>query len=89
MASGHFYVDRPMASGHSLLGFVGGVNLSGRDLPKIAVRLPRDMKDWLVEQAAENASSQTSEIVRAVRERMDRSHAGTQNRSRQPPNLND
>jgi hypothetical protein len=46
--------------------------MSSRDLPKIVVRLPRDVKDWLVEQAAENASSQTSEIVRAVRERMQR-----------------
>lgn len=42
------------------------------DLPKIVIRLPEDVKDWLVEQAAENASSQTSEIVRAVRERMQR-----------------
>ena len=46
--------------------------MSSRDLPKIVVRLPRDVKDWLVRQAAENASSQTSEIVRAVRERMQR-----------------
>ena len=46
--------------------------MSSRDLPKIVVRLPRDVKNWLVEQAAENASSQTSEIVRAVRERMQR-----------------
>ncbi len=46
------------------------VNVSSRDLPKIMVRLPRDVKDWLVEQAAVNASSQSSEIVRAVRERM-------------------
>ena len=63
--------------------------MSSRDLPKIVVRLPRDVKDWLVEQAAGNASSQTSEIVRAVRERMVRCPAGTQNRSRQPPNLKD
>jgi hypothetical protein len=46
--------------------------MSSRDLPKIVVRLPRDVKKWLVEQAAENASSQTSEIVRAMRERMQR-----------------
>jgi hypothetical protein len=39
---------------------------------ELKVRLPRDVKDWLVEQVAENASSQTSEIVRAVRERMQR-----------------
>jgi hypothetical protein len=46
--------------------------MSSRDLPKIVVRLPRDVKDWLVEQAEVNASSQSSEIVRAVRERMQR-----------------
>ena len=46
--------------------------MSSRDLPKIVVRLPRDVKKWLVEQAEANASSQTSEIVRAVRERMER-----------------
>jgi Arc/MetJ-type ribon-helix-helix transcriptional regulator len=39
---------------------------------ELKVRLPRDVKDWLVEQVAENASSQTSEVVRAVRERMQR-----------------
>jgi hypothetical protein len=39
---------------------------------ELKVRLPRDVKDWLVKQVAENASSQTSEIVRAVRERMQR-----------------
>jgi hypothetical protein len=39
---------------------------------ELKVRLPRDVKDWLVGQVAENASSQTSEIVRAVRERMQR-----------------
>ena len=46
--------------------------MSSRDLPKIVVRLPRDVKQWLTEEAANNASSQTSEIVRAVRERMQR-----------------
>jgi hypothetical protein len=51
---------------------VRGVNMNNRSLPKIVVRLPRDVKDWLAEQAAENASSQGSEIVRAVRERIAR-----------------
>ena len=36
------------------------------------LRLPADVKAWLIEQAARNASSQNSEIVRAVRERMER-----------------
>ena len=46
--------------------------MSSRDLPKIIIRLPKDVKNWLLEQAAENASSQSSEIVRALRERMAR-----------------
>ncbi len=39
---------------------------------QVAIRLPVDVKIWLETQAALNASSQTSEIVRAIRERMDR-----------------
>jgi hypothetical protein len=46
--------------------------MNSRELPKIIVRLPQDVKHWLVAQAQRNASSQTSEIVRAVREKMDR-----------------
>jgi hypothetical protein len=40
--------------------------------PKLVVRLPSDVKQWLAEEAALNASSQSSEIVRAVREKMNR-----------------
>jgi hypothetical protein len=68
-----------MAAGHNVLPFLEKVNMSSRDLPKIMVRLPEDVKNWLVEQAAENASSQTSEIVRAIRERIGRSHSGLPN----------
>jgi type II secretory pathway component PulC len=39
---------------------------------EVKIRVPRNIKDWLVEQVAENGSSQNSEIVRAVRERMAR-----------------
>lgn len=39
---------------------------------QIAVRFPADVKAWLMEQAARNGSSQNSEVIRAVRERMDR-----------------
>ena len=35
-------------------------------------RLPADVKRWLEIEAKRNASSQASEIVRAVRERMER-----------------
>ena len=40
--------------------------------PKIIVRLPPDVKAWLEAQKELHRSSQTSEIVRALRERMER-----------------
>lgn len=40
------------------------------------VRLPADIKLWLVKQAKRNGSSQNSEIIRAIRERMERVAAG-------------
>jgi len=42
------------------------------DLIQLKVRVPKEMKDWLEEQAAHNGSSQNSEIIRAVRERAER-----------------
>lgn len=39
---------------------------------KLTVRLPLDVKDWLETQTLRNASSFASEVVRAVRDRMDR-----------------
>ncbi|RMC35350.1 Arc family DNA-binding protein [Paracoccus alkanivorans] len=39
------------------------------------LRLPVDVKAWLAEQAAKNGSSQNSEVIRAVRERMERAEA--------------
>lgn len=39
---------------------------------QLQLRLPPDLKDWIKAQAEKNASSQNSEIVRAVRDRMDR-----------------
>jgi predicted HicB family RNase H-like nuclease len=36
------------------------------------LRLPNEIKDWVSAQAEANASSQNSEIIRAIRERMDR-----------------
>jgi hypothetical protein len=41
------------------------------DRAEMVVRLPRDIKHWLEREAAENASSQNSEIVRALRQRME------------------
>lgn len=37
----------------------------------LLVRLPCDVKAWLEQEARRNLSSQTSEVVRAVRSRMD------------------
>ncbi|MES0125897.1 Arc family DNA-binding protein [Mesorhizobium sp. C420B] len=42
------------------------------DAPKLTIRVPKDVKNWLEKQAERNASSHASEIVRAVRERMER-----------------
>jgi hypothetical protein len=36
------------------------------------LRLPSDLKDWIAQEAIKNASSQNSEIIRAVRERKER-----------------
>ena len=43
-----------------------------KDDPAIYVRLPLDLKLFVQEQARRNASSQNSEIVRALRERQAR-----------------
>jgi len=42
----------------------------------VFVRLPPDLKLWIVKQARKNGSSQNSEIIRAIRDRMDRVAAG-------------
>ncbi|WP_158970948.1 Arc family DNA-binding protein [Chachezhania sediminis] len=38
----------------------------------LQLRLPPELKAWIEEQAEKNGSSQNSEIIRAVRDRMDR-----------------
>lgn len=42
------------------------------DRKPMQLRLPAELKAWIAAQAAKNASSQNSEVIRAVRERMDR-----------------
>jgi 1,2-phenylacetyl-CoA epoxidase PaaB subunit len=42
----------------------------------VFVRLPADVKLWIVKQAKKNGSSQNSEIIRSIRDRMDRVAAG-------------
>lgn len=37
---------------------------------QLKVRLPIEIKAWLISQSAMNCSSQSSEVVRALRERM-------------------
>lgn len=46
--------------------------VNSRSLNKFIARLPNGMRDWLADQAAKNASSMNSEVVRAIRERMDK-----------------
>ncbi|HED4877396.1 TPA: Arc family DNA-binding protein [Stenotrophomonas maltophilia] len=41
--------------------------------PQVKFRLPVELKAWVEQQAAKNRSSMTSEVVRAIRERMERS----------------
>lgn len=43
-----------------------------RELPKVMIRLPHDMKRWVEKQAKRNGASQNSEIVRRLRADMDR-----------------
>jgi hypothetical protein len=45
------------------------------DRKPVQLRLPSDLKTWVAAQAEKNGSSQNSEIVRAVRERMERHQA--------------
>lgn len=53
---------------------------------RLIVRLPPELKQWLAEETIKNFSSQSSEIVRAIRERMDRECTArrTQSRSNAP-----
>ena len=37
----------------------------------VLLRLPRDVKDWVEKEAARTLASQNSEIIRAIRIRMD------------------
>lgn len=39
---------------------------------QLPIRFPRDVKAWIEKQAHLNGSSQNSEVIRALRERMER-----------------
>jgi hypothetical protein len=45
------------------------------EIKQLPIRFPADVKAWLADQARLNGSSQNSEVIRAVRERMDRQEA--------------
>jgi predicted HicB family RNase H-like nuclease len=42
------------------------------DRQPLQLRLPKDVKDWLAQEAVRNGSSQNSEVIRSIRERMER-----------------
>ena len=39
---------------------------------RMQLRLPAEIKAWIADQAAKTGASQNSEVVRAIRERMER-----------------
>ncbi len=47
------------------------------DRKPMQVRLPPDLKDWIKAEADKNTSSQNSEIIRAIRDRMERATVET------------
>lgn len=47
------------------------------EMKQLPIRFPADVKTWLADQARQNGSSQNSEVIRAVRERMERQQAAT------------
>lgn len=52
-----------------------------RDATKFGLRIPDDLGAWLEEQISRNASNRNAEIVRSIRERMDRETATRQPQS--------
>jgi hypothetical protein len=51
-----------------------------RTFPKLVLRLPPDVKEWIAAKAERNAGSQNSEIVRVLRDQMERETAAAQPR---------
>jgi hypothetical protein len=54
------------------LSYQGDIMIKKQELANVLVRLPPELKAWLVDEAARNCASHNSEIVRCVRERMER-----------------
>lgn len=49
---------------------------------RITLRMPRDVRAFLTAEAARNLTSQNAEIVRAIRERMNRAGRNERGRAR-------
>ena len=45
-----------------------------KDRISLQLRIPTDLKDFLQQEVDRNGSTQNSEIIRAIRERMERLH---------------
>jgi hypothetical protein len=54
------------------LSYQGDIMIKKQESANVLVRLPPALKAWLVDEAAKNCASHNSEIVRCVRERMER-----------------
>lgn len=61
-----------IASSHHEASLTAGCQMDTKSKLKFMLRLPPDVKCWLEREANKNASSKASEIVRAIREKMDR-----------------
>lgn len=46
--------------------------MSQADWPRFMLRLPPDLKRWVDAEAKRNGASQNSEVIRCIRDRMDR-----------------
>lgn len=48
------------------------------EIKQVPIRVPADLKAWLRSEATKHRSSMNSEIIRAVRERMEKVEESTQ-----------
>jgi hypothetical protein len=74
MSNGHkFILDAMMSIGHIVS--CGHYEAKMSDRKPLQLRLPPDLKEWLRDEADRNGASQNSEVIRAIRERMERTTA--------------
>ena len=48
-----------------------------RDRAEMVVRMPKDVKSWIEKEAARTGTSQNSEVVRCLRDRMEAERRAT------------